>query len=271
MSLTTVGSSPKDASAFVEDDARRWQASSRRSACSRNKEPPGRLWTQTMAAQDTRRRSRRTSISVAAPDDIPEILALQSENQVSRGGALSVEFPAQWFESAIKDLPIVVARRDGRLVGYLVSSSQASTQTSAASAGQAARLSRRVRSLQFRSAVYCGERARTRPRRQALRNAAIALARARGRRLHPARQCRVTSRSRQVWISRGRGVLPRRCRISGGFAWRPRCTCPVLSCWRWLANWPGVTPAMAQRGCDKPLQISLECGRRIEFRSGRVP
>ena len=81
-----------------------------------------------MAAQDASTREETYLISVAAPDDIPEILALQAENQVSKGGALSVEFPAQWFEAAITDLPIVVARCDGRLVGYLVSSSLAATQ-----------------------------------------------------------------------------------------------------------------------------------------------
>ena len=67
-------------------------------------------------------------ISVAAADDIPDILALQSENQISRGGALSIEFPAQWFERAVNDLPIVIARRQGQLVGFLVSSSPAATQ-----------------------------------------------------------------------------------------------------------------------------------------------
>ena len=67
-------------------------------------------------------------VSVAKAEDIPDILALQSENQISRGGALSVEFPAQWFERAVKDMPIVIARREGQLVGYLVSSSQAATQ-----------------------------------------------------------------------------------------------------------------------------------------------
>ena len=67
-------------------------------------------------------------VRVAVAEDIPDILALQSKNQVSRGGALSVEFPAQWFEVAIKEMPIVVARRDGRLVGYLVSSSQDATR-----------------------------------------------------------------------------------------------------------------------------------------------
>jgi L-amino acid N-acyltransferase YncA len=67
-------------------------------------------------------------VSVAKAEDIPDILALQAENQISNGGALSVEFPAPWFERAVKDMPIVIARREGRLVGFLVSSSQAATQ-----------------------------------------------------------------------------------------------------------------------------------------------
>jgi L-amino acid N-acyltransferase YncA len=67
-------------------------------------------------------------VSVASSQDITDILALQSENQLSRGGALSVEFPAQWFENVMKDMPIIIARRRGQLVGYLVSSSQASTK-----------------------------------------------------------------------------------------------------------------------------------------------
>jgi L-amino acid N-acyltransferase YncA len=81
-----------------------------------------------MAAQDASMHVETYLISVAEPEDIPEILALQSENQISSGGALSVEFPAQWFEAVIKDTPIVVARREDRLVGYLVSSSPAATQ-----------------------------------------------------------------------------------------------------------------------------------------------
>jgi hypothetical protein len=81
-----------------------------------------------MTAQDSSTSESAYVISTAVPDDIAEILALQFENQVSRGGALSVEFPTKWFEDAIKEMPIVVARRDGRLVAYLVSSSPASTQ-----------------------------------------------------------------------------------------------------------------------------------------------
>ena len=67
-------------------------------------------------------------ISVATPHDIPDILALQSENQLSSGGALSVEFPAQWFENVMNDMPIVIARCRGQLIGYLVSSSQGATK-----------------------------------------------------------------------------------------------------------------------------------------------
>jgi hypothetical protein len=36
-------------------------------------------------------------IRTATADDIPGLLALQAENQISRGGALSIEFPATWF------------------------------------------------------------------------------------------------------------------------------------------------------------------------------
>ena len=68
------------------------------------------------------------AVSIARERDIPEIVALQSENQISRGGALSIEFPPVWFERAVADLPIVIARREGLLVGYLVSSSQQATQ-----------------------------------------------------------------------------------------------------------------------------------------------
>jgi L-amino acid N-acyltransferase YncA len=67
------------------------------------------------------------AISAATVEDIPDILALQAENQLTRGGALSIEFPAQWFERAVHDMPIVIARRDGQLVGFLVSSSRTAT------------------------------------------------------------------------------------------------------------------------------------------------
>jgi L-amino acid N-acyltransferase YncA len=67
-------------------------------------------------------------ISIAVAEDIPDILALHSRNLVSRGGSLSIAFPAEWFERVMKDMPIVIARHDGRLAGYLVSSSQEATR-----------------------------------------------------------------------------------------------------------------------------------------------
>ena len=67
-------------------------------------------------------------IRTAVVDDIPELLALQAENQISRGGALSIEFPAAWFADVIRDMPIVTAWREHRLVGFLVSSPRGATQ-----------------------------------------------------------------------------------------------------------------------------------------------
>jgi L-amino acid N-acyltransferase YncA len=67
-------------------------------------------------------------ICTATDADIPELLSLQSDNQIARGGALSIEFPATWFAEVIRQMPIVVARREGRLVGFLVSSAKEATQ-----------------------------------------------------------------------------------------------------------------------------------------------
>ena len=67
-------------------------------------------------------------LSVATRGDVPEILALQSENQIFKGGALSVEFPAAWFETTVQEMPIIIARRRGQLVGYLVSSAPERTK-----------------------------------------------------------------------------------------------------------------------------------------------
>ena len=67
-------------------------------------------------------------LSVATSGDVPEILALQDENQISKGGALSVQFPAAWFETTVQEMPIIIARRRGQLVGYLVSSAPERTK-----------------------------------------------------------------------------------------------------------------------------------------------
>ncbi len=64
-------------------------------------------------------------IALATREDIADIVALQEPNLRENGGTLSVRFSADWFETVIRDMPIVVARELGRMVGYLVSSSKA--------------------------------------------------------------------------------------------------------------------------------------------------
>jgi L-amino acid N-acyltransferase YncA len=64
-------------------------------------------------------------ISIATADDIPEILALQDPNVIDRGGGLSVRQSAQWFANTMAEMPLVVARRNGALVGYVLATSLA--------------------------------------------------------------------------------------------------------------------------------------------------
>jgi L-amino acid N-acyltransferase YncA len=61
-----------------------------------------------------------TDIGLATPEDIPSILTLQEENLPHRGGSLSVRLPADWFAGVMEEMPLVVARRDGKVVGYVV-------------------------------------------------------------------------------------------------------------------------------------------------------
>ena len=64
-------------------------------------------------------------IALATRDDIAGMLDLQEQNLRERGGALSVRFTPEWFEAALGDMPVLVARKAGQVVGYLVSSSAA--------------------------------------------------------------------------------------------------------------------------------------------------
>lgn len=69
---------------------------------------------------------RDYDIGLATTDDIPEILALQDPNVIDRGGGLSVRQSAQWFAATMADMPLVVARRNGAVVGYVLATSMAS-------------------------------------------------------------------------------------------------------------------------------------------------
>ena len=65
--------------------------------------------------------SAELEISPARPADVPGIVDLQEKNLRKNGGTLSVPFASDWFLAAIADMPIIVARRAGEVVGYLVS------------------------------------------------------------------------------------------------------------------------------------------------------
>lgn len=60
-------------------------------------------------------------IAAAARDDIAGILALQDANQPEHGGILSVRFSRDWVDAAVAREAILVARRDGRVAGYVIS------------------------------------------------------------------------------------------------------------------------------------------------------
>jgi L-amino acid N-acyltransferase YncA len=65
-----------------------------------------------------------TRIARATRADIDGILDLQEQNLPEHGGTLSARLPRAWFEAALDDLPIIVACRDDRVLGYLVSASR---------------------------------------------------------------------------------------------------------------------------------------------------
>ena len=64
-------------------------------------------------------------IDLANSSDIPAILALQEQNLPDSGGTLSVRQTADWFKRTMAEMPLIVARRDGKVVGYLVTTTLA--------------------------------------------------------------------------------------------------------------------------------------------------
>jgi predicted GNAT superfamily acetyltransferase len=65
------------------------------------------------------------AVDRAAAADIDRILELQAADQPERGGTLSGSLPRERIAAMIRDMPTVVARRGGRVVGYLMASSKA--------------------------------------------------------------------------------------------------------------------------------------------------
>ena len=66
-------------------------------------------------------------IQLATSADIPAILELQEQNLPDSGGTLSVRHTADWFRRTMAEMPLIIARRDGKVVGYMVTTTLAST------------------------------------------------------------------------------------------------------------------------------------------------
>jgi hypothetical protein len=73
-------------------------------------------------------------IALATRGDIVGILDLQEQNLLGRGGLLSVRLPGAFIEAALDDLPQIVARRDGKIVAYLLAGITQRTRTNPRSA-----------------------------------------------------------------------------------------------------------------------------------------
>jgi len=71
---------------------------------------------------------RDLEIGLATIADVPGILEVQEQNLPEHGGSLSARFPAAWFERAIADGALIVARSAGRVAGYVAFTSRAAQE-----------------------------------------------------------------------------------------------------------------------------------------------
>jgi predicted GNAT superfamily acetyltransferase len=63
-------------------------------------------------------------IATARESDLDGVLELQAANQISNGGQLSASFSRSQLQLIMKDMPLLVARRDRHVVGFLVCSTR---------------------------------------------------------------------------------------------------------------------------------------------------
>lgn len=61
-------------------------------------------------------------IGRAIEGDLEGILALQAANQVENGGSLSASLPRSRIRAMMNDVPLIVARRNGCISGFLMTS-----------------------------------------------------------------------------------------------------------------------------------------------------
>lgn len=64
------------------------------------------------------------SITRATEADLDGIITLQAANQIARGGMLAAELPRERLAQMLHGLPLIVAKRDGRVTGFLLASAR---------------------------------------------------------------------------------------------------------------------------------------------------
>lgn len=64
------------------------------------------------------------TIGKATAADLEGILELQAANQIERGGMLSAELPRLRIAEMMHSMSLIVARRDGRVAGFLMTSTR---------------------------------------------------------------------------------------------------------------------------------------------------
>lgn len=67
----------------------------------------------------------RTDIGKATEVDLDSILELQAANQIARGGTLSASLPRSRVAAMMETMPLIVARRDGQITGFLMTTTRA--------------------------------------------------------------------------------------------------------------------------------------------------
>ena len=185
-------------------------------------------------------------IGLAAEDDLEGILALQDRNQPDWGGTLSARFSREWFKAAIATMPVVVARYEGRVVGYLVSSPlSANADVPIVQAMLAAYRGARDAYVYGPICVEETKRGRGLAARD-VRGPAGAASRPRGRPVHPAGQHRLAQGARAHGHATGRRVHPWRGCLRGPLLYRLtaiRTTLAGAVCGALIAR--GTVPRMA--------------------------
>ncbi|WP_173830600.1 GNAT family N-acetyltransferase [Herminiimonas arsenitoxidans] len=64
------------------------------------------------------------TISKASEADLDGILKLQAANQVDQGGTLSANLPRPRVAAMMEDMPLIVARRNEKVVGFLMTTTR---------------------------------------------------------------------------------------------------------------------------------------------------